>query len=110
MKILMLDLIVTLLLMLHFSVIFLHAPVQNNLNCTPSCRSALLQFADKIGCCYQEVFNNTFYFHQLVLTGIITTSEFTDFTVFNNPFGNLWTVCNVQVPSKCPDQPPPDGS
>ena len=78
-------------------------------SCTPSCRSALLQFADKIGCCYQDVFNNTLYFHQLVLAGIITTSDFTDFTVFNNPLGNPWTVCNIAVPSKCPNQPPPDG-
>ena len=77
--------------------------------CTPSCRSALLEFADKIGCCYQEFFNNTAYFQQLVISGIVTPSEFSDFTTFNNPLGNPWTSCNVPVPSKCPDQPPPVG-
>ena len=75
--------------------------------CSPSCRSALLQFSDLVGCCYQDVFNNTFLYQQLVLNGIITPSEFTLFTIF--PFGNPWTVCNVPVPNKCPEQPPADG-
>ena len=77
--------------------------------CSPSCRSALLQFTDLVGCCYQDVFNNTFFYQQLVLNGIITPSEFKLFSKINQPFGNPWSECDVPVPNKCPEQPPADG-
>ena len=78
-------------------------------SCSPGCRSALLQFTDQIGCCYQDLFNNTFYYRQQVLNKIITAREFTKFTQINNPVIGPWTLCGVPVPSKCPEQPPPDG-
>jgi hypothetical protein len=74
--------------------------------CSPSCRSSLLQFTDEIGCCYQDLFNNSFYYQQQVLNEIITTREFTTFTEINNPFTGPWALCDVPIPSKCPTQPP----
>ena len=75
-------------------------------SCSPSCRSALLQFTDEIGCCYQDLINNTFYYQQQVLNEVITTSEFTTFTEINNPLSNPWRLCDVPVPSRCPNIPP----
>ena len=79
-------------------------------SCSPSCRSALTRFANDIGCCYQDLFNNTFYYQQQVLNEVITTGEYTTFTEINNPTSSPWAVCNVPVPSRCPNiQPPPEG-
>ena len=79
-------------------------------SCSPSCRSALLQFTDEIGCCYQDLFNNSFYYQQQVLNEVITTSEFTTFTEINDPLSSPWAVCDVSVPRKCPNiQPPTEG-
>ena len=79
-------------------------------SCSPSCRSALLRFADDIGCCYQDLFNNTFYYQQQVLNEVITTAEFKTFTEINDPLSSPWTVCDVPVPNRCPNiQPPPEG-
>ena len=75
-------------------------------SCSPSCRSALLQFADDIGCCYQDLFNNTFYYQQQVLNEVITAGEFTIFTEINDPLSSPWAVCDVPVPRKCPNIQP----
>lgn len=32
-----------------------------NQTCRPSCRRALLHFEEQVGCCYQQIYNNTFY-------------------------------------------------
>ena len=81
--------------------------------CSPSCRSTLLQFADQIGCCYQDLFNNTFYYQQQVLNKIITTSDYTTFLEINGlttrPMTSPWAVCDVPAPSKCPIEPPSVG-
>ena len=77
--------------------------------CPPSCRAAVLELESQIGCCYQDLLNNTFYYQQQVLNGIITPSNFAEFTTLNGPFTNPWLACNVPVPSKCPEQPPPIG-
>ena len=77
--------------------------------CSPSCRSALTRFADNIGCCYQDLFNNTFYYQQQVLNEVITTGEYTTFTEINDPTSSPWAVCDVPVPSRCPNiQQPPE--
>ena len=74
-------------------------------SCSASCSSVLHQVSNLVGCCYQDILNNTFFYQQLVLNGIITPVEFTQFTEINNPFGNPWTFCDVPVPSKCPEEP-----
>ena len=73
--------------------------------CTAECREGLINFKAAIGCCYQNVYNNTPYFVQLLNAGIITPSFFTQFLRFNDPYSNPWIACNVKVPKCCPSDP-----
>jgi hypothetical protein len=74
-------------------------------NCTAECREGLINFKAAIGCCYQNVYNNTPYFVQLLNAGIITPSFFTQFVHFNDPIGNPWKTCSVKTPQPCPTHP-----
>jgi hypothetical protein len=74
-------------------------------NCTAECREGLINFKAAIGCCYQNVYNNTPYFVQLLNAGIITPSFFTQFVRFNDPISNPWKACSVKPPQPCPTHP-----
>ena len=73
--------------------------------CTAECREGLLDLKANIGCCYQNVYNNTPYFVQLLNAGIITPSFFTQFILFNGPGSNPWIACMVEVPKPCSSEP-----
>ena len=77
--------------------------------CAPRCRASLLRIKAELGCCYQELYNNTFYSRQQVLAGFVTPVVFTEFQLLNNPLTNPWKVCNVSEPRRCPQQPPLEG-
>lgn len=86
----------------------------NDSSCSPGCRAALLRFKRQVGCCYQNVYNNTLYNRELLNAGYITPSGFTGLQQLNNPYANPWTLCEIEPPKKCaPPQfkPParPDG-
>ena len=78
-------------------------------NCAPECRAALLRIKADVGCCYQDLYNNTFFDRELLLAGQLTPVVFTEFQLLNNPVTNPWKVCNVTPPRSCPKQPRPDG-
>ena len=69
--------------------------------CAPGCRRALNRIKSQLGCCYQNVYNNTLYNTQLLLAGFITPSTFTDLHNLNTLLYNAWGVCNVTVPLRC---------
>lgn len=73
--------------------------------CTAECREGLLDLKAAIGCCYQNVYNNTPYFVQLLNAGIITPAFFTQFVLFNNPISNPWKACMVEAPGRCLGEP-----
>ena len=78
-------------------------------HCTAECRQGLINLKAAIGCCYQNVYNNTPYFVDLLEAGTITPSFFTQFIRFNDPVSNPWIACNVKVPKRCPSDPFLDG-
>ena len=73
-------------------------------HCTAECREGLINLRAAIGCCYQNVYNNTFYFIQFLHAGIITPSFFTQFVHFNDPISNPWRTCGVKTPQRCTTQ------
>ena len=77
--------------------------------CPPGCRAAVLELQPLIGCCYQDILNNSFFYQQQVLNGIITLRDFEDFVIFNGPYTSPFRSCNVPVPDKCPIEPPSIG-
>ena len=77
-------------------------------SCSPRCRAALLRIKAEVGCCYQELYNNTLYGREQLLAGFLTPIIFTEFQLLNNPVTNPWIVCDVTPPRHCPAQPRPD--
>ena len=75
--------------------------------CTSGCRRALLRLRNQVGCCYQNVYNNTFYNTLLLGAGFLTPSDFTGLVSHNNPFYNPWNACNVSAPQRCSADPFP---
>ena len=87
-------------------------PCQNSssgTSCAPECRSALLRIKADVGCCYQELYNNTLYSREQLLAGFLPPVVFTELQLLNNPVTNPWKVCNVTPPTSCTQQPRPDG-
>ena len=75
--------------------------------CSPACRRTLVRLRNQVGCCYQNIYNNTFYYTLLLSAGFITHTEFLGFQELNNPFYNPWDACNVTVPERCRGDPFP---
>lgn len=75
------------------------------ISCPVGCKEALIQMKERIGCCYQNVYNNTAYYTQLVLSEFITPGEFTGFVQLNNEPLSPWTRCDVKPPTRCESQP-----
>ena len=73
--------------------------------CVENCRAALLNLKAQVGCCYQNIYNNTRYYTQLLYAGFITPREFTGFRDLNDPTGNPWTFCGIEPPQKCEPSP-----
>ena len=78
--------------------------------CSLGCRAALNQLKDAVGCCYQNVYNNTAYNRELLRAGFITTSEFIGLEQHNDPTASPWLACDIEPPKRCsppPFKPPP---
>ena len=72
-------------------------------SCPPGCKEALMNVKHEMGCCYQNVYNNTLCVNNLLLLSaeLITPSEFATLRALNNPTGNPWTRCGVEPPDRC---------
>ena len=71
--------------------------------CPPGCKDALIKVKHEMGCCCQNVYNNTLCVNNSLLlsAGLITPKEFATLRALNNPAGNPWTQCGVASPNRC---------
>ena len=71
-------------------------------SCTPHCMETLIKLKSQIGCCLQNVYNNTIYDIQRFLDdGFLTQSKFDSLQKLTAPDSNPWTVCAVEPPKRC---------
>ena len=72
----------------------------------PGCKDALIKVKHEMGCCYQNVYNNTLCVNNSILlsAGLITPREFATLRALNDAAGNPWTRCGVDPPYRC--EPP----
>ena len=69
----------------------------NGTTCASGCRNALIELKSQIGCCYQNLYNNTEYLTELMNTQLLQ--------LLNDPLGNPWDACNVNAPQECTAEP-----
>lgn len=84
-----------------FSVLF----TCDNSTCAPGCKELLLQLKSQIGCCYQNVYNNTRYLTQLLNAQFLLPDLFVKLQQLSDPISNPWNQCNVTVPQECTSEP-----
>lgn len=67
--------------------------------CPELCRVAMTNLIDRVGCCYQSLYNNTAYIHSLQDRGFINSTVAGAFTFL----GRMpeWRLCDISVPPMC---------
>ena len=61
--------------------------------CHDNCALQLRNLTSELGCCYQSIYNNTEFTQEAVDNGVISSVDFNDLSVINNPM--LWSLCGV---------------
>ena len=79
------------------------AACNNQGQCTDQCFNALQSFADRLGCCYQDIYNNTGYLLEAMKVGEITANDLA--AVKSLASSPAWADCGVTPPSDCTDVP-----
>jgi len=77
------------------------APVFQLEGCPEGCRSALEAIVERLGCCYQSLYNNTEF-----VTGFINAGFINDTIkagILNIGKVAMWEKCNVDGPATCED-------
>ena len=77
----------------------------NGTTCASGCRNALIELKSRIGCCYQNLYNNTEYLTELLNTQFLPQFAFDRLQLLNDPLGNPWDACNVNAPQECTAEP-----
>lgn len=77
----------------------------NSTICASGCRDALIELKSQIGCCYQNLYNNTEYLMELLNTQFLPQFAFDRLQLLNDPLGNPWDACNVNAPQECTAEP-----
>ena len=77
----------------------------NSTACAIECRDALIELKSRIGCCYQNLYNNTEYLTEIFNAQFLSPFAFDRLQLLNNPLGNPWDACNVMPPQECTDEP-----
>ena len=77
----------------------------NSTICVPGCRDALIELKSRIGCCYQNLYNNTEYLMELANAQFLPLFAFDELQLLNDPLGNPWDACNVRAPQECIAEP-----
>ena len=81
--------------------------------CVPQCKAGLLQIKHQIGCCYQTIYNNTYFLSTILNAGLISSTVFSGLQKIGNPTSNPWMACDIEPPQMCEGeafpaiQPPP---
>lgn len=86
---------------IEYALLFL-ACADSEENCTTECAKALYSFADRLGCCYQAIYNNTEYLQEGVALGELTTDDLVAVTLLGA--SPLWADCGVTPPPNCTDE------
>lgn len=68
-------------------------------SCPPNCHRAMNFLIDRLGCCYQSLYNNTDFILHLMDAGLINETYFTALKYLNK--AAEWDTCNVRVPPMC---------
>ena len=76
--------------------------------CPAGCASALMAGVNRLGCCYQNIYNNTDVFDTLVQEGMLTAVETPILQAVRQPA--LWEACNVSLTTSCTGEPFPGTS
>jgi hypothetical protein len=77
----------------------------SNTTCAVGCRDALIELKSRIGCCYQNLYNNTEYLTELLNTPFFSQFIFDRLQLLNDPLGNPWDACNINAPQECTAEP-----
>lgn len=78
-------------------------------NCPSGCAAALQALSSSLGCCYQNIYNNTQFLDAL----LVYRNQFTaDSVTFFKILGNykLWDVCGIPLVEECQGKPFTDGA
>lgn len=68
-------------------------------DCPTACRDTLQELADQLGCCYQNIYNNTMFLDYLVTFQELSAEERALLEAVKNPVG--WNTCSVPLPPRC---------
>ena len=77
----------------------------SNTTCAAGCRNALIELKSRIGCCYQNLYNNTEYLMELLNTPFLSQFAFDRLQLLNDPLSNPWDACNIMAPQECTAEP-----
>ena len=61
----------------------------------------------QIGCCYQAIYNNTYFLTTTFNAGLITPAAFFGLQSLGNTTANPWMACGVEAPQTCVGEPFP---
>ena len=67
--------------------------------CTDGCANELQTFANQLGCCYQSLYNNTFFFKAAAAIGELAQEDVSELQTLGT--SRLWSLCSVTPPSNC---------
>ena len=68
--------------------------------CTDQCALVLTSFSQKLGCCYQSLYNNSVYYEKASAIGELAPSDVTKLQMLGNL--TLWVnLCQVTPPGVC---------
>ena len=78
--------------------------VTSNSSCTPGCREMLANLKAKVGCCFQNVYNNTLYDLQQFPGSTryyLTQNQVDSIEELTIPDSNPWMICEIEPPQMC---------
>ena len=73
--------------------------------CAPGCADALNALTIQIGCCYQNLYNNSEYISGLLSRNFITQDQYDGLLDLGNNNDNPWIGCEIQAPMSCEANP-----
>ena len=73
--------------------------------CPANCASALTSFANEVGCCYQNLYNDTTSLGVFVATDLLTADQAYFLGNITDP--DLWSACSVDQEPSCEGDPFP---
>lgn len=69
----------------------------SNDSCPTGCTHALQTISSAIGCCYQSIYNNSFFLDVLYVSVLDTRAKFAKISS-----ARLWEICGVPLVDQCP--------